>query len=117
MGIWQQTRKMNSVIAVHRIFSCDSRAAKGGQCAHRRYNSAASLPGQRHRLGGQAHLERDLTVGLRHLRQHVQHGLDQRQEADVAHHLGTCRGEGSEVAWDELVDRQEKKQNGRKDGT
>ena len=35
MGIWQQTRKMNSVIAVHRIFSCDSRAAKSGQCAHR----------------------------------------------------------------------------------
>ena len=60
-------------------------------CAQRRYNSAASLPRQRHRLGRPTHLERDLTVRLRHLRQYVQHGLDQGQEADVALHLG--RGE------------------------
>ena len=84
MGIWQQTRKMNSVIAVHRIFSCDSRAAKSGRV---HFNSAASRPGQRHRFGRQAHLERDLTVRLRHLGQHVQHGLDQSQEADVPDHF------------------------------
>ena len=65
----------------------------GGQewtmCTQRRYNSAASRAGQRHRSGRQAHLERDLTVRLRHLRQHVQHGLDQSQEADVAYHASS----------------------------
>ena len=94
MGIWQQTRKMKRVIAVQRIFSCERRdgqgasaRAAGGRRALGQQRAPAGGSAARRGWGGAvraARLERDLTVGLRDLRQHTKHGLDEREEAQLA---------------------------------
>ena len=84
MGIWQQTRKMNSVIAVQSTFSCEREDATepSGQRREPHSSRAASREvdeGERWR----AYLERDLAIGLRHLWKHVQDGLHERQKAQL----------------------------------